>query len=62
MEIVSIKKENRKDISNWIATLDNGSTVGTEAKTEEQARKQVEEAIEKYLIPQAEAEAKRAES
>lgn len=41
MEIKSIKKEDRKDISNYIATLENGSTIGIEAKSKEEAEKKI---------------------
>lgn len=45
MKIKSIKKEDRKDISNYIATLEDGSTIGIEAKSKEEA----EEKIKKHL-------------
>jgi len=44
-EIKSIKKEDRKDISNYIATLEDGSTIGIEASS----KKEAEEKIKKHL-------------
>ena len=43
MEIKSIEKEDRKDISNYIATLEDGRTIGIEAKSKEEAKKKIEE-------------------
>jgi len=45
MEIKSIEKEDRKDISNYIATLEDGSTIGIEASS----KKEAEEKIKKHL-------------
>ncbi len=41
MEIKSIEKEDRKDISNYIATLENGNTIGVEAESESEARRKI---------------------
>ena len=43
MEIKSIEKEDRKDISNYIATLEDGRTIGIEAKSKEEAEKKIVE-------------------
>lgn len=47
MKIKSIKKEDRKDISNYIATLESGETIGVEAKSKEEAEKKILEALKK---------------
>jgi len=46
MEIKSIEKENRKDISNYIATLEDGRTIGIEAKDKAEAEKKIKEHLE----------------
>jgi hypothetical protein len=39
--IVKIEKEDREDISNYIATLENGETIGIEAKSKSEARRKI---------------------
>lgn len=41
--IKSLEKEDRKDISNYIATLEDGSTISVEAKSKSEAEKLVED-------------------
>ncbi len=50
MEIKSIKKEDRKDISNYIATLEDGSTIGIEAKSKEEAEKKIKEHLKSLSV------------
>jgi len=45
MEIKSVEKEDRKDISNYIVTLENGSTIGIEAKSKDEASKKAKELL-----------------
>lgn len=45
-KIKSIEKADRKDISYYVATLENGHTVGTEADTKKEAEKKITEFIE----------------
>lgn len=44
--IKSVEKEDRKDISSYLATLTDGSQIGVEAKSKAEATKQVEEFLE----------------
>lgn len=44
--IKTIEKDDRKDISNYTAILDDGSTVSVEAKSKDEATKKVEEFLE----------------
>lgn len=44
--IKSIKKEDRKDISNYIVTFEDSSTIGIEAKSKEEAEKKILEHLE----------------
>lgn len=47
MKIKSIKKEDRKDISNYIATLEDDSIIGIEASTKKEAEKKILEFLKK---------------
>ena len=40
------KDDSRKDISNYVATLEDGSTIGIEAKSAEEAREKLAEHYE----------------
>ena len=43
MEIKSIKKEDREDIDNYLATLENGEIIGVEASSEKEAKAKIKE-------------------
>ena len=47
-EIEKIVKENRKDISNYLVTLDNGDIIGVEASSEKEAEERVLDYLKEY--------------
>lgn len=52
MEIVSIEKEDRQDISNYIITLEDGRTIGIQANSKSEAKRKVVDYLEPLKIEQ----------
>lgn len=52
MKIKSIEKDTtRKDISNYIATLEDDSTMSVEANSKSEAEEKIKKTLENYELP-----------
>lgn len=49
-DLVDIKKDSRKDISNYTATFKDDSTISFEASTKSEAQSKVEEYLESLSV------------